>query len=149
MSRFRLPLKLVAVILVFILAGTLRARAVNLLPIDWDEDDYLRAGQEFAHLMRTSDWRGFLDTNYRPEHPPLAKIAYGIALLHLPEQPLIADVAVTDSPAQSLPEDQLHAARTEAALFGTLTAGLLALVNPLGGFMLAIGCDVAVSAEDA
>ena len=138
MPRFRLPLKLVAVISVLILAGTLRARAVNLLPIDYDEDDYLRAGQEFAHLMRTSDWRGFLDTNYRPEHPPLAKIAYGLALLHLPEQPLIADVAITDSPAASLPADQLHAARTEAAVFGALTAGLLALVNPLGGFMLAI-----------
>lgn len=138
MSRFRLPLKLVAVILVIILAWTLRVRAVDRLPIDWDEDDYLRAAQEFSHLMRTSDWRGFLDTNYRPEHPPLAKIAYGIAILHLPEQPLIADVAITDPPTDSLPADQFHAARTEATFFGTLTAGLLALFNPLGGLMLAI-----------
>lgn len=138
MARLRLPLKLPAVLLVLLLAWTLRARAAALLPIDFDEDDYLRAGQEFAHLMRTSDWRGFLDTNYRPEHPPLAKIAYGLAILGLPEQPLIADVDITASPAASLPEEQFRAARTEAAVFGTVTAGLLALINPLGGFMLAV-----------
>ncbi len=138
MSRTRLPLKLLAVLLVAALAWTLRARAVSLIPIDFDEDDYLRAGQEFAHLIRTSDWRGFLDTNYRPEHPPLAKIAYGLAFFSLPEQPLAADVDITAAPANSLPEDHLRAGRTEAAVFGTLTAGLLALVNPLGGLMLAI-----------
>ncbi|MEW6028602.1 MAG: ABC transporter permease subunit [Chloroflexota bacterium] len=138
MARLRLPLKLLAVLLVIALAWTLRVRAASLLPIDFDEDDYLRAGQEFAHLMRTSDWRGFLDTNYRPEHPPLAKIAYGLAFLGLPEQPLVADVDITARPAASLPEDHLRAGRTEAAIFGTLTAGLLALVNPMGGLMLAV-----------
>ncbi len=136
--RLKLLFRLLLVAAVTLLAWSLRARAASLLSIDYDEDDYLRAGQEFAHLIKTSDWRGFLDTNYRPEHPPLAKIAYAIALLPLPEQPLIADVPITAQPASSLPEDQLRAARTEAALFGTLTAFLLALVNPLGGFMLAI-----------
>jgi len=136
--RLKLLLRVLLVVAVTLLAWSLRARAASLLSIDYDEDDYLRAGQQFAHLIKTSEWRGFLDTNYRPEHPPLAKIAYAIALLPLPEQPLIADVPITAQPASSLPEDQLHAARTEAALFGTLTAFLLALVNPLGGFMLAI-----------
>ncbi len=138
MARFRLPLKLLAVLLIVATAWALRTRAASLLPIDFDEDDYLRAGQEFAHLIRTSDWRGFLDANYRPEHPPLAKIAYGIAFLNLPEQPLAADVDITAAPAKSLPEDHLRAGRTEAAVFGTLTAGLLSLVNPLGGLMLAV-----------
>ena len=138
MSRFKLPLRILAIVLVIALAWTLRVRAASLLSIDYDEDDYLRAAQQFSHLMRTSDWRGFLDTNYRPEHPPLAKIAYAVAILNLPEQPLIADIPITALPVKSLPEDQLHAARTEAALFGTLTVGLLALVNPLGGLMLAV-----------
>ncbi len=101
-------------------------------PSTYDEDDYLRAGQEFAHLIRTGDWPGFLHTNYRPEHPPLAKIAYGVAILDLPEQPLISDVEITAAPASSLPHDLLQRARTEAAVFGTLTAGLLALLNPIG-----------------
>lgn len=129
--------RIFAVILVAALAWTLRMRAVSMLPIDFDEDDYLRAGQQYAHLIRTSDWSGFLETNYRPEHPPLAKIAYGIVFSFFPEQPLVEDVAITAAPASSLPEDLLQAGRTEAAVFGTLTAALLALVNPLGGLFLA------------
>jgi ABC-type sugar transport system permease subunit len=137
-KSIRTLLHFLAVALVIVIAFGLRTRAVERLSIDWDEDDYLRAGQEFAHLIRTSDWRGFLDTNYRPEHPPLAKIAYGLSLLHLPERAIIADVAITDPPASSLPADQLRAARTEASIFGAVSAGLVALVNPLGGLMLAV-----------
>ncbi len=130
--------RLVGVLIVLALAWTLRLRAVERLPIDYDEDDYLRAGQQFAHLIRTGDWSGFLETNYRPEHPPLAKIAYGLGILNLPEEPLIAGVEITANPASSLPENLLQRARREAAFFGTLTAGLLALVNPLGGLFLAV-----------
>ncbi len=124
--------------LVFAIAFGLRTHAADKLSIDYDEDDYLRAAQEFSHLIRTSDWSGFLDTNYRPEHPPLAKIAYALSLLHIPERAFADDVEVTAPPARYLPPDQLHAARTEASLFGALTATLLALVNPLGGLMLGI-----------
>ena len=138
MNRSRFFLRLLVVALVFFVAFALRSRAADRLSIDYDEDDYLRAGQEFAHLIRTSDWRGFLDTNYRPEHPPLAKIAYGLSLLHLPERAFADDVAITDPPAPYLPPDQLNAARTEASIFGAIAAGLLALFNPLGGLMLAI-----------
>lgn len=137
-KSFRILFHSLAVALVFVVAFGLRTHAADKLSIDYDEDDYLRAAQEFSHLIRTSDWRGFLDTNYRPEHPPLAKIAYALSLLHLPERALIADVDITDPPAASLPPDQLHAARTEASIFGALTATLLALFNPLGGLMLAI-----------
>jgi arabinogalactan oligomer/maltooligosaccharide transport system permease protein len=128
---------ILAIALVFAVAFGLRTHAADKLSIDYDEDDYLRAAQEFSHLIRTSDWRGFLDTNYRPEHPPLAKIAYALSLLHLPERAFADDVAITDPPASYLPPDQLQAARTEASLFGALTAALIALVNPLGGLMLA------------
>jgi ABC-type sugar transport system permease subunit len=136
--RLPLLLRILAVLLVVVLAWMLRLRAVNLLPIDYDEDDYLRAAQQYAALIRTSDWRGFLETNYRPEHPPLAKIAYGLALLPAPTAPLVPDLPTSAGPASSLPEPQLQYARTEAAAFGTLEAALLALVNPLAGLFLAI-----------
>lgn len=42
--------------------------------------------------MRTSNWRGFQDANYRPEHPQLAKIMFGLSMVDLPERPLIADL---------------------------------------------------------
>jgi arabinogalactan oligomer / maltooligosaccharide transport system permease protein len=134
----KLVFGILSILLVAALAWTLRMRAVNMLPIDWDEDDYMRAGQEYAHLIRTSDWSGFLETNYRPEHPPLAKITYGILFSFYPEQPLVPDLSVTDAPPSTLPDDLLQAGRTQSAVFGTVTTILLAFVNPLGGLLLAV-----------
>ena len=99
------------ILLTIAVAFGLRTHAADTLGIDFDEDDYLRAGQEFAHLIRTDNWSGFLEANYRPEHPQLAKIMFGLSILGLPEEPLIADVPITAQPAASLPADQLHAAR--------------------------------------
>jgi arabinogalactan oligomer/maltooligosaccharide transport system permease protein len=127
-----------AVLLVLGIAFGLRTHAAATLPIDYDEDDYLRAGQEFAHLIRTWNWRGFMDTNYRAEHPQLAKIMFGLSILHLPEEALIADVPITADPAKTLPPDLLEAARGMSVFWGSLTATLLALINPLGGLLLAV-----------
>lgn len=134
----RLALSIVSVVLVFAVAIGLRTYAANHLPIDYDEDDYLRAGQEFAHLIRTSDWGGFLDTNYRAEHPQLAKIMFGLSILNVPEQPLIEDLSITAAPVKTLPAELLANARTMSAWWGALTALLLALIDPLGGLLLAI-----------
>ncbi|MBI5932609.1 MAG: sugar ABC transporter permease [Chloroflexi bacterium] len=124
--------------LVFAIAFGLRTHAADKLSIDYDEDDYLRAAQEFAHLIRTSDGRGFLDANYRPEHPQLAKIMFGLSIVNVPEQPLIEDVPITADPAKYLPRELLKPARTMSAWWGALTAALLALINPLGGLVLAV-----------
>src|SRR5512135_691366 len=120
-KSIRTLLYFLAILLVFAVAFGLRTRAANTLSIDYDEDDYLRAGQEFAHLIRTSDWRGFLDTNYRPEHPQLAKIMFGLSILNLSEQPLIPDVPITANPAASLPPDLLKSARGMSVVWGSLT----------------------------
>ena len=138
MNRFRLPFRVIAILIVTAIAWGLRARAVSMLPIDYDEDDYLRAGQQFAHLIRTSDWRGFLDTNYRTEHPPLAKIMVGISILSAPEEPLVPDAPTTAQPNNYLPRDLVEPARTINAVFGTLTVLALSLVNPLAGLFLAV-----------
>lgn len=131
-------LHFLAVLVVFAISFGLRSYAASKLSIDYDEDDYLRAGQEFAHLIRTSDWRGFLDTNYRAEHPQLAKIMFGLSILNLPEEPLIPDVPITADPARTLPPDLLKSARGISVWWGSLTAVLLALINPLGGLLLAV-----------
>ncbi|MBL8102433.1 MAG: sugar ABC transporter permease, partial [Anaerolineales bacterium] len=125
-------------LLVFAVALGLRTYAANNLSIDYDEDDYLRAGQEFAHLIKTDNWSGFLQTNYRPEHPQLAKIMFGLSIVGLPEKPLIADLPITANPVSTLPPDLLAAARNMSAIWGSLTAMLLALINPLGGLILAM-----------
>ncbi len=138
LDRFKLPVRIILVLLVIFLAWVLRWRALNLLPVDYDEDDYLRAGQQYAALIRSGDWGGFTQINYRQEHPPLAKIVYGFSILRAPEAPLLPDRATSAAPDQSLPKEQLHAARTSGAIFGTLTVALLALVNPVAGLFLAI-----------
>lgn len=130
-------LYLLSILLIFAVAFGLRTRAVNNLPIDFDEDDYLRAGQEYAHLIRTSDWSGFLETNYRPEHPPLAKIIIGLSILSAPEEPLIPEAATSAGPNKFLPRELVKPARMVNAIFGTLTVVILAMVNPLAGLFLA------------
>jgi ABC-type sugar transport system permease subunit len=127
-----------AVVVVILIAAGVRVAAVDRQKIDYDEDDYMRAGQLYAAAIRSGDWAAFTQTNYRPEHPPLAKIAFGIVLAALPPAPLVPEAPTTADPAKSLPEPQLAAARLTAATFGVLEVAALALVDPLGGLFLAV-----------
>ncbi len=138
MNRIKTPLRILAILFVIFTAWTLRSRAISTLSIDFDEDDYLRAGQEYAHLIRTSNWSGFLETNYRPEHPPLAKIIIGISILSEPEEPLTPEAATSDGPNKFLPRELVNSARTVNAIIGTVTVAILALINPLAGLFLAL-----------
>lgn len=131
-------LMVLAIIIVAALAGFIRWHALTTLNVDYDEDDYLRAAQQYTTIFRTGDWDSLTETNYRSEHPPLAKIVFGISLLPLPEKTLIADRPTSAGPNQYLPRDLLRNARITSAIFGTLTAILVALVDPVGGFFLAI-----------
>jgi ABC-type sugar transport system permease subunit len=127
-----------AILLVAIVALGGRLLAVNVLPIDYDEDDYLRAGQQYAMGLQAGDVGVLLRENYRSEHPPLSKIITGVVLAPLPPAPEIPDRPTTAEPAQSLPEPLLTAARTTQAVFGAATAVLLAFVSPIGGLYLAL-----------
>ncbi|HEY4692344.1 MAG TPA: sugar ABC transporter permease [Bellilinea sp.] len=138
MSRFRIPGLILAVILVIAVAGMTRWKAVTTLGIDYDEDDYLRAAQEYTAVIRSGDFAKILDTNYRSEHPVFAKIIMGLALLSEPEKPLTPGNPTSAQPNQYLARDLLRTDRLTNAVFGVITAGLLAIVNPLGGLLLGI-----------
>jgi ABC-type sugar transport system permease subunit len=131
-------LRAAAIVVVTLIALGLRLRAVDRLPIDYDEDDYLRAGQQYAAAIQESDWEALTQLNYRPEHPPLAKLVYGMALARLPQADEILDRPTTAEPASSLPQPHLQAARLTAALAGALEVLAVALVSPLGGLFLGI-----------
>ena len=135
--RLKPYFSIVAILAIIVFAWILRWHAVTTLSVDYDEDDYLRAAQQYAALIRSGDWQGFMQTNYRTEHPPLAKILFGFSILPAPTAPLIPDRPTSADPDQSLPKAQLRAARTSAAVLGTLTVALVALVDPLAGFFLA------------
>ncbi|MBN1485214.1 MAG: sugar ABC transporter permease [Chloroflexia bacterium] len=138
MIRWRFVWRLLAILFVVALALLLRARAVRLLPVDYDEDDYLRAAQQQAAAMRAGDWGALSELNYRPEHPPLAKLAYAAALSFLPPAGEIPDRPTSAPPAGDLPQPHLDAARWVAAGLGTLEVLLVALASPLGGLFLAV-----------
>jgi arabinogalactan oligomer/maltooligosaccharide transport system permease protein len=140
LSQGSILARIFSVMLVVAIAWSLRSIAVARLNNDFDENDYIHAGQLYASLIRAGDWAGFLNTNYRTEHPPLAKIAYGISFLFVPEEPLIVDepLNTTTPPPEFLPPNLRNAGRRTAALFGTIEAALLALINPVAGLILAI-----------
>jgi ABC-type sugar transport system permease subunit len=137
-SRLRrlVPIGLAAGVGAIALAA--RLTAVNALPVDFDEDDYLRAGQLYSVGFQAGDPLVLLRENYRPEHPPLGKIVTGLALTPLPAFPEVPDRPTDAGPSNDLPDLQLHAARLAQAAFGVASAVLLALVNPLGGLWLAL-----------
>ena len=49
-------LRLLLILGIIVLAGYLRWRAVQQLPVDYDEDDYLRAGQQYSTAFQRGDW---------------------------------------------------------------------------------------------
>ena len=131
-------LLIVVIIVVGLLALSLRLRAVDLLPNDFDEDDYLRAGLQFTAIIEEGRWGDVIETNYRSEHPPLQKIVYGVSMLGLPEARELPDLPVDAPPAATLPRWHLDRTRTVNAVFGALTALLAALVSPVAGLAVAV-----------
>lgn len=131
-------IRILFILLVISLSASLRLLAVENLPVDYDEDDYLRAGQQYADGMRTGDWGVFTRENYRSEHPPLSKIIYGLALRALPPFPSIPDRPVTAGPDQSLPRAPLLVARLASAGINLLAVLVTAMINPLAGFFLGV-----------
>ena len=138
----KIPLKrllfIIAVIVVTLIALSARLIAVDKLPIDYDEDDYMRAGQIYATGIQQGDWSVFTRENYRTEHPPLTKIVNGLVMAPVPPAPEIPDRPTTADPARSLPQPHLDNVRTTDAIFGTLEVLALALINPLAGLVLAL-----------
>jgi ABC-type sugar transport system permease subunit len=137
-DRRRLAARLAAVALVVGLAALTRAIAVDRLPIDYDEDDYLRAGQIYAEGFQAGDPGVLLRENYRPEHPPLTKILTGVVLTPLEPAPLVPDLPTTAAQAASLPEPHHTVARVLQAAFAIAAVVVLAILDPLAGGVLAV-----------
>ena len=137
-SALKIILRLLVIILVVAIAAGLRWHAVTQLPVDYDEDDYIRAAQQFTTLMRNGNWTGISRNQLSPEHPPLEKIAFGVSLLAAPDGTSHPRPSDHSFPDVHLPQNLLRPARITSAVFGTLEVFLLAIVNPLSGLLLGI-----------
>jgi ABC-type sugar transport system permease subunit len=139
--RGRALLRVVAVALVFTLALFLRVRAAYTLPPDFDEDDYLRAGQIYARHIAAGDIAAIVDERVNYEHPPLTKLAFGAVLFATqPPQSYATPVEAFSGSTEAKQEiaAQARPLRLFGAVVGAATAGVVALANPLAGLLVAI-----------
>ncbi len=132
--------RILAILVVFAVALGLRLRAVGLLGTDFDEDDYLRAGQLYAQHLADGDWAGVVNERENYEHPPLTKLAYGAILLSegptAYARPVMALKGAKNG--SELIAQKAHRLRVFSAIIGAVTATAVALVNPLAGLLVAV-----------
>ena len=136
MTRASQALRLGAVGLITALSLLLHAQAARL-PIDFDEDDYMRAGQILADEIRTGNPAILLENNYRIEHPQFVKMLIASVMLGMEPIQRIPELSVTSSPYDLLHRPTLAAVRRMEVAFGVLAVTALALVSPVAGALLA------------
>lgn len=131
-------LRIAIVLIAIALATWQRGRAVAILPPDYDERPYLRAAFRYAERMTPGRWDEIPNVEANREHPPLQKIAYGVA------------VAAAGSPepdwrhmsfGKPLPEEArsaFRAGRWTSAVPGIAQVAIAAAVHPLAGLLLAV-----------
>jgi ABC-type sugar transport system permease subunit len=131
---------IVAALLIFILALFLRLRAADNLSTDFDEDDYLRAGQLYAQHLSRGDLAGVINERENYEHPPLSKLVYGVVLLAQPNPDYANPTIAYPDGKNGGPEIAYRAKpiRDFNAWVGAFTAGIVAVVSPPAGFIVAV-----------
>jgi len=135
-TRASRALRLGAVGLITALSLLLHAQAARL-PVDFDEDDYMRAGQILADEIRTGNPAIVLENNYRIEHPQFVKMLIASVMLGMEPVQRIPELSVTSSPYDLLHRPTLAAVRRMEVAFGVLAFTALALVSPVAGALLA------------
>jgi hypothetical protein len=136
MTRTSRSLRLGVVGLITALSLLLHMQAARL-PIDFDEDDYMRAGQILADEIRTGNPAILLENNYRVEHPQFVKILIASVMLGVEPIQRIPELPVTANPYELMHRPTLAAVRRMEAAFGVLAVATLALVSPVAGALLA------------
>ena len=143
----RRTIYILAVILVGIIAGGYRLYAANRLFVDIDEPTYLQAGLKYDTLLRHGQYQQVAESLIEYEHPLLNKLLFGAVLL--PQNPAdnlkVSELALLGSSSKGTlvkwDASELSLAMADRYLsvfFGTAAVILLALVNPVAGFFLAV-----------
>lgn len=136
MIRSSQALRLAVVGLITALSLLLHAQAARL-PVDFDEDDYMRAGQILADEIRTGNPGILLEDNYRIEHPQFVKMLIATVMLGMEPIQRIPELSVTANPYELMHRPTLAAVRRMEVVFGVLAVTALALVSPVAGILLA------------
>lgn len=112
------------ILAIVILASFVRIWAAWQLPVDADEPTYSRAGQFYAQAIQAGSLPDIINYADNKEHPPLVKLIYSLPYLFIePHFGLNVELIIN---------------RLVSALFGVLAVWILALLDPLAGFFLAM-----------
>ena len=136
MARKRI-LALVTLLLALLAATWQRARAIELLPPDFDEGIYLPLAYRYADMVAAGRWGELMAYQENFEHPPLVKLLYASELLvsGTPE-PEWKTVRV----GRPIPEPAVPVFRQTrwlSGVMGILQVALTGLVHPVGALLLA------------
>jgi hypothetical protein len=110
--------------LIVFLAAAVRIWSAWQLPVDADEPTYMKAGQEYAQMIKAGDLGGVLRYQFNQEHPALIKLVYSAPFFIF--QPEFGSKA------------ELFFNRGISVFFGVLAVLFLCLIDPLAGFLLAM-----------
>ncbi|HEX8991956.1 MAG TPA: hypothetical protein VF784_09780 [Anaerolineales bacterium] len=137
------------VLLITLIAGGVRLFAARTLYGDSDEPIYMKRAVAYANFLRSGQFSMLATYDETYEHPALYKILYGVVLLTRRPIDTFHSNQVPNGPV--LGSDAALWIMTDrylSVLFGTLAATLLAVVNPLAGFFLAVhGLTVKYTSE--
>ncbi len=129
--------------LAFVIVGgvsfLLRNYALHHLLVDFDEPDYLNFALDYTNEIRDGNYKMIYWYDSNLEHPVLSKLVYAAILYNTPKiDEFIEKDIMWLEPVTTDAQQYIYPTRTASAVFGTLTAACLALVNPLGGLLLAL-----------
>ena len=122
---------------VALLAAGLRFDAADRLPLDWDEYVTLRAAYVYAGHFEAGRFAAIPGVQINNEHPPAAKIAYGLRLQGV-ERPPIPPFRRGGQPVPEPLRENVQTLRRMAAVAGAAEAGALALLQPGAGLWMAV-----------
>lgn len=130
---------LLAVAGITFIALILRVWAVRKLPVDHDENRYLKAGSLYAQAIQQKNWVDLPGISYNYEHPSFVKLFYGVALSRQKLSPVTKASEPTFFIVPSgINKGMLMTARNVSMVFGVLAVTVLAVFNPIAGLFLAV-----------
>jgi hypothetical protein len=121
-SLFIKKYRWLVILFVCLISLSLHIWSVWQLPVDYDEPVYLQAGVEYAELIKVGDISGIIQTPVNREHPALVKLLYSVPYL------IFGDATT--------PQQAMIFCRSISAFFAVLLVLIVALDDPIAGFLL-------------